>query len=62
MTAYWRSVGYTYNKFVATQAAGLRKALKTELINNKVLDRSRTEVKIVKFVNGTAQEPVALNK
>ncbi|KAL6929514.1 hypothetical protein ACO0SA_000917 [Hanseniaspora valbyensis] len=62
MAAYWRSIGYTYNKFVATQASVIRKSLKAELVNNKVLERSKTEVKIIKFVNGSAQEPVALNK
>ncbi|XBW34704.1 hypothetical protein QEN19_000271 [Hanseniaspora menglaensis] len=57
MAAYWRSIGYTYNKFVATQAAVLRKSLKTDLITNKVQERARTEVKVIKFANGSAQEP-----
>lgn len=62
MTAYWRSVGYTYNKFVSTQAATLRNALKSNLQTNKVLERSKTDVKIIRFENGKATEPVALNK
>lgn len=62
MTAYWRSVGYTYNKFVATQANVLRNALKSQNQTNKVLERAKTDVKIIKFENGKATEPVALQK
>lgn len=50
----WRKAGLTYNNYMAIAAQTVRSALKKEAQTARVLDRSKTEARFVKYENGTA--------
>ncbi|KAL6939316.1 hypothetical protein ACO0RG_003152 [Hanseniaspora osmophila] len=62
MSAVWRKAGFTYNTYASVAASTLRNALKQEFKTAHVLERSQTDVKVLKFTNGVQADPVPLKK
>ncbi|AGO11281.1 AaceriACR021Wp [[Ashbya] aceris (nom. inval.)] len=59
----WRKAGLTYNSYLAVAARTVRAALKKELQNTAVLNRSVTEAKVIDYASkGSAAEAVPLKK
>lgn len=61
--AAWRKAGLTYNTYLSVAARTIRAALKPELQDARVLARSKTEAKYIKYKNGSAaSDPVPLQE
>ena len=59
----WRKAGLTYNTYLSVAARTVRAALKPELQSSKVLARSKTEARYVKYEKGNpTSDPVPLQE
>lgn len=61
--AAWRKAGLTYNTYLSVAARTVRAALKPELQDARVLARSKTDARYVKYEKGSAaSDPVPLQE